>query len=255
MLLVFDIGNTNTVLGVYEGETLRACYRLKSDSGRTIDEYTVYIRSLLEHSMQRTTVSAAVISSVVPALTARFRALVEEQFSITPLVVGPGIKTGISIKTKTPAGVGADRIVNSLAAKVRYGLPVLIVDFGTATTFDVIDESNAYRGGAIAPGLEIGLNALVEHTAKLPRIDVTWPAQVVGNDTVEAMQSGTVIGYACMVDGLIQKIKQEVGPLKKVIATGGLGRLFDTHCSGIDLYDEQLPLFGMYELARINDLL
>lgn len=252
MLLVFDIGNTNTVLGVFSGDQLRTCFRLKSDTGRTADEYSVYIRALLKDFVAGEKISAAVISSVVPPLTSRFVTLVKENFSVTPLVVGPGIKTGLSIKTAEPGRVGADRIVNSVAARARYGAPALIVDFGTATSFDVIDADNNYLGGAIAPGVEISINALVERTAKLPRIDFSWPDKVVGNDTVKAMQSGSIVGYACMCDGLIRKIKQEVSGIKQVIATGGLGRLFHSHCELIDTYDEQLTLYGMYELARIN---
>ena len=254
MLLCFDIGNTNTVIGCFEGEVLKAEIRISSSRERTSDEYSSLVLTLLNQKVQilPESVSAAIISSVVPPLTPVFSSLIEELFKVTPLIVGSGIKTGISIRVAEPASVGADRIVNALAARELFGSPALVVDFGTATSFDYVSSKGEYEGGAIAPGIQLSLDALARNTAKLPRIEIAWPKTIVGKNTISAMQSGTVVGYLCMVDGLIERFEKEVGPIKHVIATGGLGRLFTDHSARIDSYEAHLTLQGLRLIAALN---
>ncbi|MCB0334008.1 MAG: type III pantothenate kinase, partial [Bdellovibrionales bacterium] len=196
--------------------------------------------------------SQCIISSVVPPITPDLVRLCKGALGLEPLLVGPGIKTGLSIRTEDPSAVGADRVVNAVAARTLYGAPALVIDFGTATSFDVVSSEGAYEGGIIAPGVKISLDALVEHTAKLPRIELSWPEQVVGKGTVRAMRSGAVLGYSCLVDGLITKIEEEVGPIEHIIATGGIGRLFAEHSSRISQYEPHLTLQGLRILAEMN---
>lgn len=257
MLLVFDIGNTNTVVGAFAGDRLVLEFRLKSDAERTADEYEVNIVSLIAQRFERQLAqtpkfSASIISSVVPPLTPLFVSAVRNLYGIEPMVVGPGVKSGIAIKVADPASVGADRIVNALAAKELFGAPVLVVDFGTATSFDYVSAEGSYEGGAIAPGLMVALESLVQRTAKLPKIDLQWPKTVVGKNTVQAMQSGTLVGYVCMVDGLIERIFAEVGAIPTVVATGGLGRLVAEYSKRISRYEEHLTLTGLRLIAERN---
>jgi type III pantothenate kinase len=254
MLLCFDIGNTNTVIGCFEADVLKAEIRISSSRERTSDEYSSLVLTLLNQKVQilPESVSAAIISSVVPPLTPVFSKLIEDLFKVTPLIVGTGIKTGISIRVAEPTSVGADRIVNALAARELFGSPALVVDFGTATSFDYVSDKGEYEGGAIAPGIQLSLDALARNTAKLPRIEIAWPKMVVGKNTISAMQSGTVVGYMCMVDGLIERFEKEVGPIKHVIATGGLGRLFTEHSAKIHRYEAHLTLMGLRLIAVLN---
>lgn len=253
MLLAFDIGNTNIVVGCFDGEELFFEFRLKSDRRGTVDEYAAFVRALLrERGGKDFKCDQAIISSVVPPLTPLFITLLERTFGVEPLVVGPGVKTGLSIKTTDPSAVGADRVVNAVAAKQFYGLPALAIDFGTAISFDYVDKDSNYLGGIIVPGLEISLDALVSNTAKLPRVEQAWPASVIGRNTIGAMQSGAVIGYHCLVDGLIEKIVEEVGPIPYVIATGGSGKLIASHSKRIKEYDPYLILKGMRYLVELN---
>lgn len=253
MLLVIDIGNTNIVVGVYEGDNLAAELRFKSDSSRTVDEYAALILpSLRAKFKQDVKFSKCIISSVVPLLTPVICKLIEEFFEVTPLLVGPGIKTGLQIKVHEPASVGADRIVNSLAAKKLFGNPVIVVDFGTATSFDFVNKDGDYEGGIIAPGLNLSLDSLVKNTAKLPSIDIVWPKTVIGKNTTAAMQAGVVMGYVCMVDGLIEMMLKESGPVNKIVATGGLGELITKHSKSITAYDKHLTLFGLKLLSDLN---
>ncbi|MBN8550709.1 MAG: type III pantothenate kinase [Deltaproteobacteria bacterium] len=255
MLLTFDIGNTNIVVGGFEKKNLAFEFRLKTDPGRTIDEYAGILFSLLDRQAEEHKhPSACVISSVVPPITPDVVRLVKERFNIDALVVGPGVKTGLSIKTTDPAAVGSDRVVNAVAVKALFGSPALVVDFGTATSFDLVSKEGNYEGGIIAPGPATALEALVRNTAKLPRIELSWPKNVVGKNTVAAMQAGVVVGYACLVDGLIDKIIDEVGPIPHVVATGGLGRLFSEHSKSIKNYDPHLTLTGLRIIAELNDL-
>lgn len=253
MLTVIDIGNTNIVIGIFKGKELLKQFRLKTDTARTEDEYAASLFSLLRFSLGDSfSCDKAVISSVVPALTPLMEKLVADHLKATCLVVGPGIKTGVSIQTDDPRAVGADRIVNCAAAKALYGSPALVIDFGTATTFDYVGKDGSYQGGAIAPGIGTALNALVRNTAKLPQIELRWPEKVVGKNTVSAMQSGSVVGYVCMVDGMVDLITAEQGPVSYVIATGGLGGLMSDHSKKIQKYDAALTLHGMRIISDLN---
>ena len=252
MLLCVDIGNTNIVLGLFEGEKLLHEWRLETNLRRTSDEYCVILRQLFHHANLKDNVKQALISSVVPPLTAVLSEGIKTLFGVEALVVGPGIKTGLALKVKEPTAVGADRVVNSVAARELYGQPALVVDFGTATTFDYVGLDGAYEGGIIAPGMRVSLEALVSNTAKLPRIELRWPSSVIGKDTVSAMQAGIMCGYVAMVDGLVQSIISEVGVINHIIATGGLGRMCVEHSKFVKVYDGQLTLRGMQILAALN---
>lgn len=252
MLLTIDIGNTNIAVGCFEGAELRSEIRLTTLPSRTLDEYEALLIAVLERRVPGIQVDRCIISSVVPPITPDIAAVVERAFGIQPLVVGPGIRTGIQLKVPDPLSVGADRVVNSIAARHLFGTPALVVDFGTATTFDVINKDGDYEGGIIAPGVRIALEALVARTAKLPRIELSWPKSVVGKGTVPAMQSGTVIGYLCLVEGLIARIVEERGPIPHLVATGGLGRVFCEHSKVLTTYDPHLTLHGMRLIADMN---
>lgn len=255
MLLTFDIGNTNIVVGGFEGEKLKFEFRLQSHTGRTVDEYAALLYSLFDRALgKKASFSGAIVSSVVPPLTTDIVRVLRDSFSIEPLVVGPGMKTGIAIKVSEPTSVGSDRVVNGVAVRELYGPGSLVVDFGTATTFDYVNKNGEYEGGIIAAGLQISLESLVQRTAKLPRIELTWPKQIIGRSTVAAMQSGMLVGYVCMVDGLIQKVKEEVGDLTAVIATGGLGEIITAHSRMITNYDSTLTLKGMKIIAGLNGI-
>lgn len=254
MLLCFDIGNTNTVIGCFDGDVLKGEIRISTSRERTMDEYSSLVLTLLTQKVQAapSAFTTAIISSVVPPLTPVFTSLIEDLFKIKPLIVGPGIKTGIAMRVSEPASVGADRIVNSIAVRELFGSPALVVDFGTATSFDYVNKSGEYEGGAIAPGIHVSLDSLARNTAKLPRIEVAWPKTIVGKNTIAAMQSGTVVGYLCMVEGLIKRFEDEVGEIKHVVATGGLGGLFTEHSKRISRYEPDLTLQGLKIIAQLN---
>ncbi len=253
MLLVIDIGNTNVVVGCFNGTELATELRLKTDPGRTVDEYAAILVASLEAKLgKRPVFDACVVSSVVPPVTSEILRLVRERFKLEPLLVGPGIKTGIGIKTAEPHAVGADRVVNCAAAKVLHGAPALIIDFGTATTIDYLSAEGNYEGGIIAPGPVIAAESLFERTAKLPRVELSWPASVIGKTTVSQMQAGVVRGYACLIDGLLDAMVAEIGTAVTVIATGGLGRLYAEHSTRIKHYDPHLTLQGMRIIHELN---
>jgi len=253
MLIAVDIGNTNIVVGCFEAESLLFEFRLKTDLKSTVDEYSAFFRSILAGKLaDDVRCDRAIVSSVVPPLTSVFVGLLQSDFDVDPLLVGPGIKTGLSIKTTDPAALGSDRVVNAVGLKEFYGLPGLVIDFGTATSVDYVDGEGNYMGGVIVPGIEISLDALVMNTAKLPKIELAWPESVIGKNTVGAMQSGSVIGYHCLIEGLIETASREVGELSHVIATGGLGKLMSAHSKQISSYDPYLTLKGMRYLADLN---
>ncbi len=253
MLLVIDIGNTNTVLGVFDGETLIHHWRIYTHREKTSDEYGILIRNLYAAShFSSREITAIIISSVVPPITPIFVDLCASYFGITPLVVGPGIKTGISIKMDNPKEVGADRIVNAVAAHVKYKTHCIVVDFGTATTFDYVSADGDYMGGVIAPGVNISAEALFRQASKLPRIEVAKPAAVVGKNTVAAMQSGLFFGYASLVDGIVDRMKKELRVDPVVVATGGLSRVFSGETSQIQFIDENLTLEGLRIIYEKN---
>lgn len=254
MLLAVDVGNSNIVIGCFDQERLAVVLRLKTDLERTPDEYAGLMFSLFERKLgSGYSFERCIISSVVPPLTPDIVNLIHEMFGVNPIIVGPGVKTGLRINISEPASVGADRVVNALAAKNLFGTPALVVDFGTATSIDFVSREGEYEGGVIVPGVKIALDSLVSHTAKLPRIELTWPESVIGKSTVGAMQSGAVVGYACMIDGLVERIQSEVGPVDTIITTGGLGELFSDHCeTSFTAFEPDLTLKGLQIIANLN---
>jgi type III pantothenate kinase len=246
MLLAVDVGNTETVLGVFRDEELAWHWRLATVPERTADELALLFGGFLESqdlSFDRH-VTGVVISSVVPTATQSLREMVRGYFHFAPVVVEPGVKTGVPVLTDNPKEVGADRIVNALGAFSKYGGPAIVVDFGTATTFDAISEAGEYLGGAIAPGIQISARALYERAARLPRIELSAPRSVVGKNTVESLQSGIVFGYSAMVDGMVERLAKELGT-PTVIATGGLATMVIEECRTIDHHDPWLTLEGL----------
>lgn len=253
MLLTVDIGNTNIVFGVFKGEDLLGEFRIKTELARTIDEYVAFLLPVFERKLGKNpSFKGAIISSVVPPITDTLSQVVKEAFSLDCLVVGPGIKTGVQVKVDDPKAVGADRIVNSIAVKKLYGSPALVVDFGTATTFDYVSADGSYEGGIIAPGVALSVEALVRNTSRLPKVELQWPASVIGKNTIAAMQSGSMIGYVCMVEGLIERIRKEKGELKHIVTTGGLGRVLADHSKVISNYDPHLTLKGLKIIFEAN---
>ncbi len=251
MLLVIDIGNTNIVAGVYReresSDGLLHHWRLSTDPERTADEYGLLFKGLFDYDgLDLRAVKAVIISSVVPHLTPALEWMAEQYLGRKPLIVGPGIKTGMNILYEDPKEVGADRIVNTVAAHARHGPgPLIVVDFGTATTFDAVAADGAYLGGAIAPGIGISTEALFQHAAKLSRIELVRPKSVIGRTTVTSMQSGIIFGFAGQVDELVRRMKEELGPQTKVVATGGFAPLISKETSTIDVVDPFLTLEGL----------
>ncbi len=246
MLLVIDIGNTNTSLGVFDGETLVAHWRLTTARSRTIDEWGVHARNLFALAgLDFKAIDAIAIASVVPPLNFTLKRMAEVYFELTPLFIDHTIDTGVAILYQPPSDVGADRIVDAVAAIHKYGAPCIVVDFGTATTFDAINAKGQYLGGVITPGITISSDALFERAAKLPRVEIKRPQKVIGSATVEAMQSGLYHGYAGLVDGILKKMIDELGGTPRVIATGGLAPLIATGSELIETVDETLTLEGL----------
>jgi type III pantothenate kinase len=248
MLLAIDVGNTNIVIGVFRGATLAHSWRLTTIRERTSDELGILLSDLCDrHEIRQSEISGIVIASVVPPLTGTLISMVMDYFGRVPLLFEPAVNGGIPILIDNPAEVGADRVVNSIAAFATYGkgLPIIVVDFGTATTFDAISAKGVYLGGVICPGPQVSADALFQRAAKLPRIEVRKPARVIGTNTVAAMQSGTFWGYVDMVEGLVRRMKLELGGAAVVVATGGLASIVAPESLMIEHVDKELTLRGL----------
>ncbi|MCF8012046.1 MAG: type III pantothenate kinase [Clostridiales bacterium] len=253
MLLVFDVGNTNIVAGVFEGDQLIIDWRISTSSFRTADEYGMLLRDLFSSKgLSFNNIDAVVLSSVVPPLNLSLDEMCKKYFEFEPLVVGPGIKTGIPIKYDNPREVGADRIVNAVAGIELYGGPLILVDFGTATTFCAISQNKEYLGGSIAPGIEISTDALFSKASKLPRVEFSRPPSVIGKTTINSMQSGIFYGFVGQVNEVVSRMKDEIKGDPCIVATGGLAKPISTATSLIDKVDEWLTLKGLKIIYERN---
>lgn len=254
LLLAVDAGNTQTVFGVFRGEELLATFRVATELDRTEDELGALLSTLFtSRRLDLREVSAVIVASVVPPIQATLERLARQFLGLEPIFVEPGIRTGLAIRYDHPADVGADRIVNAVAARRRYGAPVIVVDFGTATTFDVVNEQGEYVGGVIAPGLGISAEALFSRASRLYRVEIRPPARAIGRNTVGAMQSGIFWGYVGLVDGILERLKSELEAPAHVVATGGLADQIASHSRFIDSLEPRLTLEGLrlvYDLSR-----
>jgi type III pantothenate kinase len=253
MIFVVDVGNTNIVIGVYEGKSLLHHWRLSTNRSATADEYGIMVYNLFQISGIRVEdIEGVIISSVVPPLMFTLEQLSTKYLKKTPLIVGPGIKTGLNIRIENPREMGADRIVNAVAGIELYGTPLIIVDFGTATTFDYIDEAGHLLGCCIAPGIGISMEALYQHAAKLPRIELVRPKTTVGRNTVTSMQAGIVFGFAGQADGIVDRMREEFASTAKVVATGGLAELISVESKTIQIVNPLLTLQGLQIIYERN---
>ena len=253
MLLAIDVGNTNIVYGLFEGEKLLHQFRVETGRSRTSDEYVVVLRQLLSIAkVPDGAVDAVIVASVVPSLTEPMVDLARRGFDREAVVIGPGIRTGMSILYENPREVGADRIVNAVAAFERVKAGVIVVDFGTATTFDCVTPKGEYLGGVIAPGIQISADALFARAAKLPRVEIATPPKVVGKNTVHSMQSGIVYGYVGLVDGIVERLRAELDYPCQVLATGGLARRIAPLSKAIEAVDDDLTLRGLRIIHERN---
>jgi type III pantothenate kinase len=246
MLLTVDVGNTNTVLGVFRGDSLLAHWRLTTARGQTVDEYGILTRNLFTLAgLEPKQMNGIIVSSVVPPLNATLAEMAERYFELKALFVEPGVKTGMPVLYENPQEVGADRVVNGVAAFEKYGGPCIVVDFGTAITFDAISPKGEYMGGVIVPGIGIASEALFARAARLPRVEIKDPGKIIGTNTVGSMQAGLYYGYVDLVDGLLQRMKEALGPETKVVATGGQAALLARGSQLIEHVDEFLTLEGL----------
>lgn len=255
MLLAIDIGNTNIAVGVFEAERLKATWRLGTDVHKMADEYAALLFNLSTlKGLSFSDIDQAIISSSVPPLVTTFDELCRHYFEVTPMVVGSGIKTGVRISIDNPREVGPDRVVNVAAAHRMYEGPLIVVDFGTATTFDAVSSEGDYLGGAIAPGIGISAEALFERAAKLPRVELIRPKKAIGRNSVTAMQSGIIFGYVGLIEGIVARMRTELGGEAKVIATGGLAEIIAEETSAIDALEPDLTLLGLQMMHRLNSV-
>ena len=253
MLLVFDIGNSNIVLGTYEGKKLLRHWRISTDRQKTGDEYGMLINNLFRfQGIRMSDVDAIIISSVVPPLVVPLAKMCERYFRLRPLIVGPGIKTGIKLRYENPREIGADRIVNSVGAYEQFGGPLIVVDIGTATTFDIVAENGDYLGGVIAPGIGISSEALFQRAAQLPRVALVTPRTIICRNTVTAMQAGVIFGFVGQIDEIVRRIKAEMKQDMRVIATGGMAKMISRESKSIDKVDNFLTLTGLRVLYERN---
>lgn len=254
MILVIDVGNTNMTLGVYDGESLKATFRLMTKTPHTSDEYGVMITQLLQnHDIDPGELSGSIVASVVPAVMHALLGALIRYTGTKPIIVGPGVKTGIRITTEEPRGIGADRIVDAVAAYEKYGGPVLVLDFGTATTYDLITADGCFTAGITAPGIRISSEALWTQTAKLPNIEIKVPKTILAQETITSMQAGLMFGQIGQTEYIIKRVREESGLQDmKVVATGGLGRLIADATGTIDVYDPSLTLDGLRLIYEKN---
>ena len=247
MILVIDVGNTNTALGVFNADELLCSWRFVSKTPRTSDEYAVMFQGFFENDhLDYHEVESVIAASVVPNIMYSLNNGIKKLFGVEPLVVGPGIKTGMPIQTSDPAEVGADRIIDAVAAYNLYGGPVIVLDFGTATTYDYVDKNGAFVAKVTSPGIQISAEALFRNAAQLPNIAIEKPASILGKDTVTSMQAGLVYGYIGQVEYIVSRMIEEIGTKGiKVVATGGYGRMFHEETRAIDIFDPQLSLKGL----------
>ncbi len=252
MLLAVDVGNTQTVIGLMDGGAIVADWRIATVRHRTADELAGLLQgffSLLGERL-RETVDEVAIASVVPTLTTKWVTMSQKHLELAPFVLGPGVRTGIRIRLKNPTEVGADRVANAVAGLETYGAPVIVVDFGTSTNFDVVDQQGDYVGGSIAPGVEVSMEALTTRAARLTKVDLDEPGRAIGRDTTEALRSGAVYGFAGQVDGIAEAIRAELGAEAPVVATGGLAQLIAPHSRTISTVDRSLTLRGIELVLR-----
>jgi type III pantothenate kinase len=254
MLLAIDIGNTETTIGVFDGEELIQTWRIATQPDRTSDELALVIMSLLRLGRlpRDADISGVAVSSVVPNATHAMREMVPHYLDVEPVIVEPGVRTGMPIKTDNPKEVGADRICNAVGAYELYGGPAVVVDLGTATTFDAVSIDGEHLGCAISPGLAISANALVAQTAQLKRVELVTPARLIGKNTYESIQSGVVVGYACLVEGMIERFRKELGGDAKCVLTGGLAEVMAPNLNGVDVVDSWLVLKGLRIIYERN---
>lgn len=246
MLLAIDIGNTNITIGIYDGDELIGNYRLTTKFQRTSDEYGFMLISFLHEAQLRAAdIHDIIISSVVPKINYSFTSCIKKYLHKNPIIIGPGVKTGIDIRIDNPSTLGADRLVDAAGAFYTYGGPCLVIDFGTATTYDVVTQNGEFIGGATAPGIGICANALSSQAAKLPEIEIQKPEKIIAKNTIKSMQAGVVFGYIGQTEYIIQQIKKEYGENLKVISTGGLGRMIASETDLIDIYDADLTFKGL----------
>jgi len=257
MLLTVDIGNTNINIGVFDGSKLKGTWKIDTGVHRMPDEYASLMLNLFDRqSIDTSQIKGAILCSVVPTLVGVFEEVCRRYLKVLPLVVEAGVKTGVRICLDNPREVGADRVVNAVAAHQIYGGSVIVIDLGTATTFDAVSEDGDYLGGAIAPGIAIATEALFTRTAALPRVELSHPKRAVGRNTVEAMQSGIVFGYAGLIEGIVARIQQEMGGKAKVVATGGYAELLARETPVIEVVNPDLTLIGLrliYEMNEVKD--
>ncbi len=255
MLLALDIGNTNIIAGVFQGEKLRATWRMATSVHRLVDEYAIILLGLLQNrDISAGEIKEVVMCSVVPPLTETFENLAKQYWGVSPLVVEAGVKTGVRIQMENPREVGADRVVNAAAAHRLYGGPLIVIDMGTATTFDAVSKEGDYLGGAIAPGIGIAAEALFQRTAMLPRVEMVRPSRAIGKNTATAIQSGIIFGYSGLIEGVVSRIKHEMGGQVKVVATGGLAEVMAKETVVIDVVNPDLTLQGLrlvYEMNKV----
>jgi len=253
MLLCVDIGNTNIVMGLYRGDELVAHWRISTNHERMPDEYGILLMTFLSHGgFAKDEVMGAIVASVVPPLTDTFCKMLADFAGAEALVVGAGVKTGVSVRYDNPRDVGADRVVNAAAGYRKYGGPACIIDFGTGTTFDAISATGEYLGGAIAPGIRVAAEALFSRTAKLPRIDLQRPSKAIGTNTVDSMRSGILFGYVGLVEGMVARFRRELGDEMRVVATGGLAEVISRETDIIEEVDPWLTLEGLRMIYELN---